>query len=130
MGHWNYRVLREKVGESDKEATYRYEICECFYDENGKIWAWSDGHTVSGDSLDEMESQIDHMVQALTSPVLDKKNLPEEGAINPCPTDEQLADEKWREENLISMDDMMRDLGHDPDDYKEPELETEEGRTT
>ncbi|MCL4860982.1 MAG: DUF433 domain-containing protein [Caldilineaceae bacterium] len=63
MKTWNYRVFREETGE--------YVIREVFYDEDGAITGRTeDAVEPMGDSLEELERDLEHFRDALRLPVL------------------------------------------------------------
>jgi hypothetical protein len=80
---WNNRVVKRTypVGE---ELHYTYSIHECYYDVNGKIWAFSsEPDAIVGDTIEDVSSGLDLMSKALEAPVLNYEELPEVGAVGP-----------------------------------------------
>ena len=64
---WNYRVLYKKIDDSSEA----YSISECYYSCDGSIYAWTDAEMAPfGEALDELRSDLAHMLQACERPVL------------------------------------------------------------
>lgn len=69
---WNHRVMKDaKTGE--------LIITEAYYDEDGKVVAWTDtdskGHAPWGENLEEIRWVIEHMLKACDLPVLDEAEM-------------------------------------------------------
>lgn len=41
-GYWNYRFVKNEVHNEDKVTGFYYELFEVYYNEDGKIIAWSE----------------------------------------------------------------------------------------
>ena len=68
MSYWNTRVVRKYDGESE---TTTYEIHEVHYDDNHQILAWTESAVGPfGETLAELEEDIEHFIEALKKPIL------------------------------------------------------------
>ena len=78
---WNYRVIKHKNTKESIHAgenEYWYGIHECYYNEDDKIWGWTeDSIRPFGDTLEEITDALKLMTLALEKPVLDEEDLPE-----------------------------------------------------
>tara|TARA_X000001316_G_scaffold12135_1_gene5732 strand:- start:391 stop:681 length:291 start_codon:yes stop_codon:yes gene_type:complete len=76
---WNYRVVRTKEKEYDS-----YQLYEVYYDDDGKIEGMTENAMQPyGESVEELESDLVFMMQALKQPVLDMKELEKQFEENP-----------------------------------------------
>ena len=76
---WNYRVVRTKEKEYDS-----YQLYEVYYDDDGKIEGMTENAMQPyGESVEELESDLVFMMQALKQPVLDMKELEKQFKENP-----------------------------------------------
>ena len=68
MTSWNNRIVYyERNGE------FVYELCEVFYDEDGKILGFGEIYTY-GESREELERSYKMMAEAFRAPVIVYKN--------------------------------------------------------
>ena len=70
---WNYRIIKRKI--DDNYCTHA--IHEVYYDDNGWAHSWStDPQWLSSDDgVDGLKADIDAMLEAFDSPVLDEEEL-------------------------------------------------------
>lgn len=67
MGYWNYRVARK----NDELAIY-----SIYYDDDGKIISYSlTPAIVTGDDLEEIETDLQLMMEATKKEIVDLKDL-------------------------------------------------------
>jgi len=96
---WDYRVVRRES--EDGETEEWYSIQEVYYDdETGEPSAQTVDLMVEGDTVTEIRTQLEQMLQSLEEPVVDEINVPEG-----LPT-------KTVEERILSMEvenDVMKD---------------------
>ncbi len=81
---WNHRVVQttHKFGD---ETFHTFGIHECYYDENGKIWAASmEPEALTADDVEGLKWSLDKIRKAFESPVLNLEDIPEEGAVSPA----------------------------------------------
>lgn len=65
---WEYRVAKRGAA----QGAETYEIREVYYNAAGEIRFWStDANEPSGDDLEELAADLNHMTRALSKPVLD-----------------------------------------------------------
>ena len=92
--NWNHRVVKRTYTSEDGKPVYRevmYGVHEAYYDEKGKVFMITDNPTApSGDSMEELKESLEYMTKALEHPILDYDNIPEDGAIDPFPTSEEM----------------------------------------
>jgi len=63
---WNHRVMKHKDGEDDF-----FQIHEVYYDKNGKVDGYTaNGTSAGGNSLDELRSELQRMIDSLDKDVL------------------------------------------------------------
>lgn len=69
MGHWNYRILSEVVGDYTE-----YYVAEVYYRDDDSIRAWTDREEFNAlrgwDSESELRGTIELIQRAATLPVL------------------------------------------------------------
>jgi hypothetical protein len=76
---WNYRVVRIEEEEYD-----RYQLYEVYYDDDGKIEDMTeDSMHPYGESVEELQNDLEYMMEALKQPVLDMKELEKHFEQNP-----------------------------------------------
>lgn len=52
-----------------------YAVCACYYDGQGRIFAWSqEPDTVAGYALEEIAEELRRMQSALEAPILELRN--------------------------------------------------------
>lgn len=78
MGHWNYRIIKcikeAKIGKTDYTDVV-YRIHEVHYDEQDKIKGWTqDPIHPLGETVDELKSNLEQMMEAFKKPILIKEN--------------------------------------------------------
>ena len=67
MTTWEYRVTKRGA-----QGAETYEIRGVHYNAVGEILMWStDANEPSGDDLEELAADLNHMTRALSKPVLD-----------------------------------------------------------
>jgi hypothetical protein len=67
MGHWNHRVMKRKTEEGEW-----YDIHEVFYDEQSGKLSWTENAiSPGGETIDELQKELQRMLKALDKPVLD-----------------------------------------------------------
>jgi len=66
---WNHRVMKHHDCGEDW-----YGIHEVFYDENGEVDGWAESADVTGESLNDLRTALDWMLDCLDKPVLDYSN--------------------------------------------------------
>lgn len=65
---WNYRVVKKKL--SEEEDTF--DVCEVYYDEDGKPTSWAWGKNIlSADSFEELQDILVRVQEAIKKPVLE-----------------------------------------------------------
>jgi len=65
---WEYRVFKNKNGE--------FGFIEVYSDDNGKIDSWSlDFMNPQGDTIRDLEDDLERMARALNKPTLEDKDL-------------------------------------------------------
>jgi hypothetical protein len=70
---WNYRVIRKPDPDGLPD---QFEIHEVYYDSAGRIEAWTEEPcTPFGESLDELQADMEMMSQAMSRPVLTEPEL-------------------------------------------------------
>lgn len=68
---WNYRVVRVEEEEYDS-----YQLYEIYYDDDGKIeYMTENAMQPYGESIEELRSDLEFMMEALRHPALDMKEL-------------------------------------------------------
>lgn len=76
---WNYRVVRIEEEEYD-----RYHLYEVYYDDDGKIEGMTEESMHPyGESVEELQNDLEYMMEALKQPVLDMKDLNKHFEKNP-----------------------------------------------
>lgn len=73
---WNYRVLKKEHHTGEIELS----IIEVYYDEMGNIDGWADDIRPHGETLEELRRDLDHMIRALTAPILTADDIDMPGA--------------------------------------------------
>lgn len=77
MTTWNYRVIR-KIQTSPTDRIEYLEINEVYYDENGKPTSVTmDAIAPYGENIEKLASELKHMSEALTKPILDYSDFDE-----------------------------------------------------
>ena len=72
---WDYRVVRQ---ESEDGSDEWYSVQEVYYDdETGEPAAQTVDLMVEGDTVTEIRTQLEQMLQSLEEPVVDEINVPE-----------------------------------------------------
>ncbi len=67
---WEYRVIKDSH-ESEDDFYIYYSIREVYYNKKNEINGWSSNSIEPmGETLEELKSDLDHMVKALNKPVL------------------------------------------------------------
>ena len=66
--HWNYRTFCNEVNE--------FGFIEVYYDKEENIVAYSDFSSPFGDSIKDLEFDLEKMAEALNKPTLYKGDLP------------------------------------------------------
>jgi len=70
---WDYRVVRK---EYDCESGERYSVQEIYYDdETGEPMAQTVDLQVEGDTITEMRTRLEKMINCLGQPVLDESDI-------------------------------------------------------
>jgi hypothetical protein len=68
---WNYRVVRV-----EEEGYDRYQLYEVYYDDDGKLEGMTENSMHPyGESVEELQNDLEYMMEALRKPVLDMKDL-------------------------------------------------------
>ena len=76
---WNYRVVR-----TEEEQYDSYQLYEVYYDDDGKIEGMTENAMQPyGESLEELQNDLEYMMEALKQPVLDMKELEKQFKENP-----------------------------------------------
>ena len=76
---WNYRVVRTKEEQYDS-----YQLYEVYYDDDGKIEGMTENAMEPyGESVEELQNDLEYMMEALKQPVLDMKELEKQFKENP-----------------------------------------------
>lgn len=69
MGHWNYRILSEVVGDITE-----YYVAEVYYNNNGVPTSWTDREEFNAlagwESLEDLQGTIQQIQAAAECPVL------------------------------------------------------------
>lgn len=88
-GTWNYRVIATPhAPKSDNYGPVEYGIHEVYYDADGRITGWTEqGVAPGGDSWDDLDDDLSHMVRALSLPTLDADALPLGSVLVPVEND-------------------------------------------
>ena len=74
MFTWNYRVIKT----IDKLGYEVYQIHEVYYDADRKtITGWTGSSQPLGESLAELQQDMEFMMQALSRPILNSEDLDE-----------------------------------------------------
>jgi hypothetical protein len=69
---WNYRIFKE----TDKLGEDWFTVREVYYTESEEIEAYSaEPANPGGVTVEELRSDIEHMLQALEKPILDRKEV-------------------------------------------------------
>ncbi len=74
MSTWNYRVVRTKNDGLDllEDEKYSYEIHEVYYDDNGKVSAYSEmPMSPYGSNLNNLQDMLQKMRDATLKPILE-----------------------------------------------------------
>ena len=76
---WNYRVVR-----TEEEQYDSYQLYEVYYDDDGKIEGMTENAMEPyGESVEELQNDLEYMMEALKQPVLDMKELEKQFKENP-----------------------------------------------
>lgn len=77
MSHWNYRVLHSiYVHESDNYKEHHYAIHEVYYNDNGDPKSCTVNSVgPSGETLEELKSDLENYTKALSQPVLEYDDI-------------------------------------------------------
>ena len=76
---WNYRIVSEKAPEGEFLQLY-----EVYYDDDGKINGMTENPMKPyGESVEELQNDLEYMMEALKQPVLDMKELEKHFEKNP-----------------------------------------------
>ena len=76
---WNYRVVR-----TEEEQYDSYQLYEVYYDDDGKIEGMTENAMQPyGESVEELQNDLEYMMEALKQPVLDMKDLEKQFKENP-----------------------------------------------
>ena len=79
MMTWNYRIVSEKAPEGEFLQLY-----EVYYDDDGKIKGMTENAMKPyGESVEELQNDLEYMMEALKQPVLDMKELEKHFEKNP-----------------------------------------------
>ena len=79
MGHWNYRIVKEKIEPVKGSGKTRdhYYLAEVYYNKNGEAWGRTKDPTTFGDDLADSEEEArEGIVQALERALESAKNKP------------------------------------------------------
>jgi len=69
---WDYRVVRKESKDGSNEW---YSIQEIYYDDDGQPMAQTIDLTIEGDTITEMRTQLERMINCLGQPVLDESDI-------------------------------------------------------
>ena len=69
---WDYRVVRKESADGSDEW---YSIQEIYYDDDGQPMAQTIDLTIEGDTITEMRTQLEKMINCLDQPVLDESDI-------------------------------------------------------
>ena len=77
---WDYRIVRSKKyqpSDDNSIAGYdeRYSIQEVYYDDDGQPMAQTIDLTIEGDTITEMRTQLERMINCLDQSVLDESDI-------------------------------------------------------
>ena len=76
---WNYRIVSEKAPEGEFLQLY-----EVYYDDDGKIKGMTENPMKPyGESVEELQNDLEYMMEDLKQPVLDMKELEKHFEENP-----------------------------------------------
>jgi hypothetical protein len=68
--HWNYRVLHEQLDNSvESFIDESFKIIECYYEDDGSLAGYCDA-SVLGETLEELQKEIERFKHATMRPVL------------------------------------------------------------
>ncbi len=71
MSHWNYRIIKKEILESEEKA---YQIHEVYYDEQGNIEGWTESPiSPFGATPEELREDIRYQLNAFRKPILKEK---------------------------------------------------------
>lgn len=72
---WDYRVIKETRIQGD-DTINTYSIYEVYYDEDNNIeFISKDPINPHGESLEELQGDLEYMIKALVKPLLDMKEV-------------------------------------------------------
>lgn len=79
MSTWNYRVLRRPMVTLSRNVTTDpyYEIIEAYYNEAGEIDGYAEKVSPYGDTVEDLQADLNRMLEATTKPVLDLEDVGE-----------------------------------------------------
>ena len=69
---WDYRVVRKESVDGSDEW---YSIQEIYYDDDGQPMAQTIDLIIEGDTITEMRTQLERMINCLGQPVLDESDI-------------------------------------------------------
>ena len=69
---WDYRVVRKESADGSDEW---YSIQEIYYDDDGQPMAQTIDLTIEGDTITEMRTQLERMINCLDQSVLDESDI-------------------------------------------------------
>ena len=69
---WDYRVVRKESADGSNEW---YSVQEIYYDDDGQPMAQTIDLTIEGDTITEMRTQLERMINCLGQPVLDESDI-------------------------------------------------------
>ena len=87
---WDYRIVRKESTDGSDEW---YSVQEIYYDDDGKPIAQTVDLMVEGDTITEIRSQLERMIDCLGQPVLDEI----QDASVPFPTSDDGVEGTWEE---------------------------------
>ncbi len=91
---WNHRIMRHK----DEDGTEWYGVHEVFYDDDGKIFAWTEEKlSPFGETSGELQDELNNMLGACDSPILAFDMEPEAPSPIPALATDELRGLKSRE---------------------------------
>ena len=71
MSHWNYRIIKKEILESEEKA---YQIHEVYFDEQGNTEGWTESPiSPFGATPEELREDIRYQLNAFRKPILKEK---------------------------------------------------------
>jgi hypothetical protein len=99
VSHWNYRILKRKhkgtLSNGEPYEEEQFGIVEAYYGdegEDGRVGWTADFMEPSGETREELLSDMIMMMEAFTKPVLDEEELEREYAGKPSWVDQMLTE--------------------------------------